>query len=187
MDIREKKTKRSIYNAFLELRSKKALEKITVKELSNLAEISKATFYLHYKDIFDLSEQLQKKVISDILGYISDPKVILFDSQKFIKEILEGFYANQTIMDILFSDAQFSMLPEFIESEIKKIIFTEFPELKNDAVTNIRLTYQIMGGFLTYTKNHKQFGHDSVTKVIDDISKTIDIYFYKNTISPSSH
>ena len=52
MDLRVKKTKNSIINAFLKLRAKKSLERITVKELSDLAEINKATFYLHYKDIY---------------------------------------------------------------------------------------------------------------------------------------
>ena len=60
MDLREKKTKRNIRNAFIELRAKKPLERISIKELAELAEISKATFYLHYKDIYDLSENLQK-------------------------------------------------------------------------------------------------------------------------------
>lgn len=41
MDKRITKTKRSIINAFLELRSKKAIEKITVKELCEKAEINK--------------------------------------------------------------------------------------------------------------------------------------------------
>ena len=50
MDLREKKTKRSIKNAFIKLRSSKPLERITIKELVDLAEISKATFYLHYNN-----------------------------------------------------------------------------------------------------------------------------------------
>lgn len=43
MDLRERKTKRAIKDAFLQLRAKKPLERITIKELSDLAEISKAT------------------------------------------------------------------------------------------------------------------------------------------------
>ena len=43
-------------NAFLQLRAKKDLERISVKELTQLAEVSKATFYLHYRDIYDLSD-----------------------------------------------------------------------------------------------------------------------------------
>ena len=46
MDLRVKKTRRSIINAFLMLRANKPLEKITVKELAELAMINKATFYL---------------------------------------------------------------------------------------------------------------------------------------------
>ena len=71
MDLRTERTKRSIINAFLELRSKKPLEKITVKELSELAFINKATFYTHYQDIYDLSEQLETEFVTNILNQIT--------------------------------------------------------------------------------------------------------------------
>ncbi|MBR3282470.1 MAG: TetR/AcrR family transcriptional regulator [Ruminococcus sp.] len=57
MDMRIEKTRRSIINAFLQLRAKKPLEKITVKELSALAEINKATFYCIIR-IFMISRKL---------------------------------------------------------------------------------------------------------------------------------
>ena len=44
MDVRIVKTKNSIINAFLELRSQKNIEKITVKELCEKAMINKSTF-----------------------------------------------------------------------------------------------------------------------------------------------
>ena len=50
MDLRIEKTERGIKNAFIELRSRKPLEKITVKELCELACINKSTFYSHYKE-----------------------------------------------------------------------------------------------------------------------------------------
>ena len=58
MDLRVEKTKGSIVNAFLSLRARKPLEKITVKELCQLARINKSTFYTHYSDIFALSHAL---------------------------------------------------------------------------------------------------------------------------------
>ena len=54
MDLRRQRTKNSIINAFIQLRASKPLEKITVKELSELAYINKATFYTYYQDIYDL-------------------------------------------------------------------------------------------------------------------------------------
>lgn len=43
MDLRKQRTKNSIINAFIQLRASKPLEKITVKELAELAYINKAT------------------------------------------------------------------------------------------------------------------------------------------------
>ena len=45
MDLRIEKTEKAIKNAFMELRSKKPLEKISVRELCALACINKSTFY----------------------------------------------------------------------------------------------------------------------------------------------
>ena len=61
MDIRTEKTENAIKSAFLELRAKRPLEKITVKELCALARINKSTFYTHYQDIYALSEKLEKE------------------------------------------------------------------------------------------------------------------------------
>ena len=56
MDRRIQRTRNSLFSAFIELRATKPVEKITVKELTEKANISKQTFYLHFQDIYDLSE-----------------------------------------------------------------------------------------------------------------------------------
>ena len=55
MDLRVQRTRMNIRDAFIELRSRKPSEKITVKELAEAAFINKATFYQHYSDLYDLS------------------------------------------------------------------------------------------------------------------------------------
>ena len=57
-DLRTIKTKKSIENAFLELRQKKNLEDIKVSELCSIALINKTTFYNYYSDIYELSNEL---------------------------------------------------------------------------------------------------------------------------------
>ena len=70
MDLRVKRTKTNIINAFLRLCAKKPPERITVKELADLAEINKATFYLHYKDIYDLLETLENDLFERVFDSI---------------------------------------------------------------------------------------------------------------------
>ena len=71
MDLRIEKTKKSIRNAFIELRTKKPLEKITVKELCALACINKSTFYSHYEDIYALSEAMEQETVASIISGMS--------------------------------------------------------------------------------------------------------------------
>ena len=71
MDIRITKTRKSIADAFLELRARKPIEKITVKELCEKAQINKSTFYTHYRDIYDLSETLEEQFAQQIVGSLT--------------------------------------------------------------------------------------------------------------------
>ncbi|MBR4027318.1 MAG: TetR/AcrR family transcriptional regulator [Lachnospiraceae bacterium] len=173
MDLREKKTKRSIHNAFLELRAKKPLERITIKELTELAEISKATFYLHYKDIYDLSETLQQEVISNVLTSVSNIEHIKTSPPNFTRELFYSFLTHEHLIDILFSGAQASILPTSVEKAIKETYFSLSPELKNNALANIQLTYQILGGYYAYSQNRKRFGDEFTIDMIDTITRKL--------------
>lgn len=170
MDIREKKTKRSIKNAFLQLRANKPLERITIKELTALAEISKATFYLHYRDIYDLSSQLQNEVIKDIVENIIQSGTSLLDTVKLTQEMFRGFHSNQSLIGILFSGSQAAVLPDRIEKVIKEYIFARHPQYKDDMELNVLLTYRIYGSYYAYQKNFRQFDLDQVLEMVDAIA-----------------
>lgn len=169
MDLREKKTKRSITNAFLQLRSHKPLERITVKELSEAAEISKATFYLHYKDIYDLSEQLEKEIIQTTIQDLAHPDDVLTNPVQFLNDLLTSFYAKQNIIAILFSGSRANILPHNLEAGIKEHLFSQHPELQEDAAFNIQLTYQIKGCYYAYMDNKEVFGDTLVVETLNRI------------------
>lgn len=170
MDLREKKTKRAIREAFLQIRSKKPLERITIKELAETAEISKATFYLHYNDIFDLSQQLQNEVIQDVLnGVLQDDKEF-FDVEQLTKRLYESFYSHQSLIDILFSGTQSAILPISIEQGVKDHIFKVTPDARRDAAFVVLLTYQIQGSYYAYTQNRKELGDEKVLDILDKVS-----------------
>lgn len=104
MDLRQRKTRKAIKEAFLKLHEKKPVEKITVKELAGIAQISKATFYLHYRDIYDLAEQLQKEVIEEIYQSIEHPEWVITDPAGFTEELFQAFRAHSGLSRILFRE-----------------------------------------------------------------------------------
>ncbi|WP_226036747.1 TetR/AcrR family transcriptional regulator [Aquibacillus saliphilus] len=66
VDLRVKRTKRLIRDAFVELLQEKNLNKISVNSLAKRAEINRVTFYLHYKDIHDMMRKIVDELIADI-------------------------------------------------------------------------------------------------------------------------
>ena len=74
-DRRVRKTKRALQRALAEAMADKDLRSITVQELADRADIHRATFYAHYHDVYDLYEQLENSVMSELDKIIaSDPK-----------------------------------------------------------------------------------------------------------------
>ena len=173
MDLREKKTKRAVRDAFLQLRAKKPLERITVKELTELAEISKATFYLHYRDIYDLSEKMQNEVVEDIMTAVAQNEAALVDMDQTAKKLHAAFCAHQHLIDILFSGSQASALAGSIEQAIRDSIYRIKPGLRNNAQFNVLLSYQIHGAFYAYQENHKLLGDEVILSILDEISERL--------------
>ena len=139
--------------------------------MAELAEINKATFYLHYKDIYDLSENLQKEVIDNVLNCISSPDLFLTDEIQFTKELFQAFHSHDSLIEILFSGSQSTVLPIHIENALKDHIFKQIPEYKDSAKFNIMLSYRIQGGFHAYQENYKRFSLDDITDTITYINK----------------
>lgn len=71
-DARVRYTLMRIQTVFFELLEKKPMSKITVKEICDLAEINRATFYHHYQDVYDLLEQQENIVIGRLRDYICE-------------------------------------------------------------------------------------------------------------------
>lgn len=172
MDLRVKKTRNSIVNAFLQIRAKKPLERITVKELADLAEINKATFYLHYKDIYDLSEQLENELFERAFNSIQHPNSVLTEPAVFIREFVGTFIANQSLIDIIFGNDRRSILADKFESEIKRFIFEQNPQYKDSPKFDIVLTYTIKGGYYAYAENIR-YGKEQVIAVIEEMAQGV--------------
>ncbi|MBQ1815327.1 MAG: TetR family transcriptional regulator C-terminal domain-containing protein [Ruminococcus sp.] len=65
IDNRIKRTKRLLKQGVTKLILQKSIKKISVRELTDLVEINRGTFYLHYKDIYDLVEQIENELCEE--------------------------------------------------------------------------------------------------------------------------
>ncbi len=179
MDLRIKKTKNAIINAFLQLRAKKPLERITVKELSDLAEINKATFYLHYKDIYDLSETLENELLDNVFSKLEHPDTVISEPKRFIRELIEGLVSNQSLIDIIFSGDRRGIFVDHLESKIRTLLFENYPQMKENPQTNILLSFLIKGGYYAFVDNAKYNSVDR-NEMISEMADCLTKNFFKN-------
>ena len=88
-DRRVRRTRTLLQQSLIRLMAEKEIKDITVKELSDLADITRGTFYLHYSDIYDVlrsmeyemfvefNEILNRSLSHDKKG--SSPEILLTD------------------------------------------------------------------------------------------------------------
>jgi len=65
-DLRVRYTRKVIQEAFWTLLKEKPVAKITVKEVCDLAQINRGTFYKHYLDCYDLLDKMQEETIAQL-------------------------------------------------------------------------------------------------------------------------
>lgn len=75
LDRRIRKTRRVIRQCLTELLKTKRIQDITVREISEKADINRGTFYLHYRDIFDLMEQIENELLEELADVLNHFKV----------------------------------------------------------------------------------------------------------------
>ena len=95
IDGRVRRTKKLLREGLTKLMKEKSIKKISVRELSDLVEINRGTFYLHYKDIFDLVEQIENELFEEFESIInqysanshnSSPYPIFVDYCRFLEK-----------------------------------------------------------------------------------------------------
>lgn len=88
-DLRVQKTEKAIRKAFHELAQEKSIQKITVRELVQRAEINKTTFYAHYDTIQDLIDTLESEAITYIINHLGNLSTLLDDPDTFIEDLYQ--------------------------------------------------------------------------------------------------
>lgn len=70
MDRRVRKTRQELRRGLSLLMKQKPINEISVRELSQLCDINRGTFYLHYRDVFDMVEQIEQELFDEMRGIL---------------------------------------------------------------------------------------------------------------------
>ena len=106
VDRRVRKTKKALQDCLIRLLKTKKLQDITVREISEMADINRGTFYLHYKDVYDLVSQIENEFADEfdqILQHYSAEE-LTENPSLFFNEFYPFIIENRELITALFSE-----------------------------------------------------------------------------------
>lgn len=102
LDRRKKYTRRVLKESLLELLKEKPFSAVTVKEICELADVNRSTFYAHYRDQFDLLETIENEIIEDMEEYLHQYNLQKKeDAVRMTEKLIEYFAAKHEELKIL--------------------------------------------------------------------------------------
>ena len=69
---KRRKTEKQIETSLLQLMKEHTFETISIRQLIDLAEVNRITFYRHYLDKYDLLEKIENRLLDDLQAYYQE-------------------------------------------------------------------------------------------------------------------
>lgn len=142
-DRRTRKTKQSLLESFSKLLEKKELKEISVQELTDLADLNRTTFYLHYKDIYDLQRQIEDDTIGEITTILNEymPTPDARDPYPLFVALLNYCRNNESLCRMLLSKNSGPGFLDKICAMVEQICVQSWFKMFNNGGHDERLSY----------------------------------------------
>lgn len=177
MDRRIIKTKRAIHKAFMELITSKAYKDITVKDIAELADVNRKTFYNHYNDIRELIDEIENEVVKsfdeamegiNIHATLQDPELLC---KRLLLIIDKCSDMCEHIMKIEYDGKLVTKISCALENSIRK---TSGDQITLDDVTvHYLMLFAVAGMLQTYQTWFNSDRSETIESVTARISETV--------------
>ena len=141
MNMKNKKVEKetSLLNAAFKLFTEKGIKNTSIQDIADEAGVGKGTFYLYFKDKFDLQEQLitnkSNKLFTDALKEMESKKIVGFSDQIIfiINYIIDELAKNISLLKFISKNLSFGLYNE----KINKLIDNNGLGLKESFIKRI--------------------------------------------------
>ena len=155
------RTQNLLKNGLTDLMKQKPLQKITVKELTDYVNLNRGTFYLHYKDIFDLMDQIENAMLQDFVTINQTHKVLDMNGHPYplLRDLFTFLKENAEFTRILVIDNRDQNFVDKIKNILKQrcmtdwhYLFSDYSEQKSELYSSY-VIYGCIGMIENWLKN----------------------------------
>jgi AcrR family transcriptional regulator len=103
-DRRIRKTESDLCQAMIKVMQKKCINEISVKELCELTDLNRGTFYIHYKDVYDLLEKIELNMLNEFHEVLAKYPPCEHYSLSFFEDMLHFTAKHKEMYLMLYGD-----------------------------------------------------------------------------------
>lgn len=178
VDRRTIKTKKAIKNAIAKLITEKEVDKITVKDIAETADINRKTFYNYYANVNDAFSELENEIINQIHEVFADLDLaeVLAAPKDMLKKFNDIINANLIYKDYAGRrDAEMdNKLTLYIKEELSKAA-QKYVTAENSEAIHLAIEFICEGLIGTY---HRWFVGD-IKMSLDELANHLgSLLFY---------
>ena len=101
-------TRMVLADSLIELMRTKSFEKITIRELCELANVNRSTFYLHYEDIYALLRYIEEDTLTWAQAFVEELNESHMEGEgatvRSLERLFECFVENSKYLQVLMSE-----------------------------------------------------------------------------------
>lgn len=173
VDRRIAKTKKAIYRAFAQLLSEKNINDITIKDIADRADINRKTFYNYYDGIYELTGEIENKIIDSFEKVIREHNVneLLHNPNLMYEELTSIINSDPDFYQHLISIESNSNLVKKLVLSLKtraKEVISEYTVL-DESTLDIVLDFVVSGMFTVF----QHWFNSSKERPLDDLARIV--------------
>lgn len=170
------RARQDLINAFWLLYEKKPIEKISIKEISELAGYSRSTFYRYFYNVYDLLEQVEEEFANRIAER-SDRRMVgneREDTKMFFASVYDNY--NKYISLLMRRDEE-SGFSSILKKKVLVVMEKNFKFCEDEKINSYILEYKTAGSISTlvkYFKNGKDIPSDEFVDILMKLTESGD-------------
>ncbi|MBR6200721.1 MAG: TetR/AcrR family transcriptional regulator [Spirochaetales bacterium] len=145
-DIRIQRTKQAIKNTLKDMILQLPYEKITIKALTQQAQINRNTFYLHYESLDDVLYEIQQNYTDKFMQLTKDYSFI--DNQD---ELVKSFFTFMESQDDFFIKVTCDSRFDYIRERMQKKVTSQSYAASSDKSSSNRAIMNILREYSNVT------------------------------------
>jgi len=170
-------TKMVLRDSLIELMKEKPILKITIKDICELADVSRSTFYAHYNDQFDLLQSIQEETTSYLEELLDkydglEGKNV---TTKITEEILKYIADNSNSIQVLMSEnGDVNFQKKLFAYNRQKKVLSFFKNIDNVKIQEYTTIYAVSGTISLiqqWLKNNMDLPVNEVAKLITKLAQ----------------